>query len=135
MSDRGAENSTPMNAGRPSAAVSRAGVVSDIEDGGADARRELAASARPPAERGRPSPRPRVVSHVDEVSSTCRLAMRDLPETMLASGRNVLLPSRALNELQRVVGHVDDDDPSCAAVGIRRGRRRCAPTPRRRAAG
>lgn len=34
-----------------------------------------------------------------------RLAMRDLPKTtMLASGQKVLVPSRALNELQRVVG-------------------------------
>lgn len=37
-----------------------------------------------------------------------RLAMRDLPETtMLASGQKVLVPSRALNELQRVLGATD----------------------------
>ena len=35
-----------------------------------------------------------------------RLAVRDLPESeMLASGQKVLVPSRALNELQRVLGH------------------------------
>ena len=34
-----------------------------------------------------------------------RLAVRDLPESdMLLSGQKVLVPSRALNELQRVLG-------------------------------
>jgi DNA polymerase-3 subunit beta len=38
-----------------------------------------------------------------------RLAVRDLPDTdMLASGQKVLVPSRALNELQRVLGHADE---------------------------
>jgi DNA polymerase III subunit beta len=37
-----------------------------------------------------------------------RLAVRDLPESeMLASGQKVLVPSRALNELQRVLGHAE----------------------------
>ena len=37
-----------------------------------------------------------------------RLAVRDLPESeMLATGQKVLVPSRALNELQRVLGHAD----------------------------
>ncbi|MBA3287257.1 MAG: DNA polymerase III subunit beta [Acidimicrobiia bacterium] len=38
-----------------------------------------------------------------------RLAVRDLPENdMLAGGQRVLIPSRALNELQRLLGHADD---------------------------
>jgi DNA polymerase-3 subunit beta len=38
-----------------------------------------------------------------------RLAVRDLPETdMLLSGQKVLVPSRALNELQRVLGGSDE---------------------------
>jgi DNA polymerase-3 subunit beta len=38
-----------------------------------------------------------------------RLAVRDLPETdILSSGQKVLVPSRALNELQRVLGHADE---------------------------
>ena len=38
-----------------------------------------------------------------------RLAVRDLPETdMLLSGQKVLVPSRALNELQRVIGGTDE---------------------------
>jgi DNA polymerase III subunit beta len=38
-----------------------------------------------------------------------RLAVRDLPESdMLASGQKVLVPSRALTELQRVLGHSED---------------------------
>ena len=37
-----------------------------------------------------------------------RLAVRDLPDSdMLASGQKVLVPSRALNELQRVLGHAE----------------------------
>ncbi len=37
-----------------------------------------------------------------------RLAVRDLPESsMLGSGQKVLIPGRALNELQRVMGDVD----------------------------
>ena len=38
-----------------------------------------------------------------------RLAVRDLPEnSVLASGQKVLIPGRALSELQRVMGDVDD---------------------------
>jgi DNA polymerase III subunit beta len=38
-----------------------------------------------------------------------RLAVRDLPQTtVMASGRNVLIPGRALNELQRVIGDVEE---------------------------
>jgi DNA polymerase III subunit beta len=38
-----------------------------------------------------------------------RLAVRDLPESqLLASGQKVLVPSRALNELQRLLGHADE---------------------------
>lgn len=38
-----------------------------------------------------------------------RLAVRELPETeLLASGQKVLVPSRALNELQRVLGGTDE---------------------------
>ena len=38
-----------------------------------------------------------------------RLAVRDLPETsVMASGKNVLIPGRALNELQRVIGDVEE---------------------------
>ncbi len=38
-----------------------------------------------------------------------RLAVRDLPETtVMTSGRNVLIPGRALNELQRVIGDVEE---------------------------
>jgi DNA polymerase-3 subunit beta len=38
-----------------------------------------------------------------------RLAVRDLPETsVLASGQKVLIPGRALSELQRVIGDVDE---------------------------
>jgi DNA polymerase-3 subunit beta len=37
-----------------------------------------------------------------------RLAVRDLPETsVMAVGKNVLIPARALNELQRVIGDVE----------------------------
>ena len=37
-----------------------------------------------------------------------RLAVRDLPETsVMAVGKNVLIPGRALNELQRVIGDVE----------------------------
>jgi len=37
-----------------------------------------------------------------------RLAVRDLPDTgVLASGQKVLIPGRALNELQRLLGDVD----------------------------
>lgn len=40
-----------------------------------------------------------------------RLAMRDLPEhDMLTSGQKVLVPSRALNELQRVIGSSEQLD-------------------------
>jgi DNA polymerase-3 subunit beta len=38
-----------------------------------------------------------------------RLAVRDLPETsVMAVGKNVLIPARALNELQRVIGDVEE---------------------------
>jgi DNA polymerase-3 subunit beta len=38
-----------------------------------------------------------------------RLAVRDLPgTTVLAAGKNVLIPGRALNELQRVMGDADE---------------------------
>jgi DNA polymerase-3 subunit beta len=38
-----------------------------------------------------------------------RLAVRDLPETtVMAVGKNVLIPGRALNELQRVIGDVEE---------------------------
>ena len=38
-----------------------------------------------------------------------RLAVRDLPQTrLLASGQKVLVPSRALNELQRLLGGADE---------------------------
>lgn len=38
-----------------------------------------------------------------------RLAVRDLPETtVMTPGRNVLIPGRALNELQRVIGDVEE---------------------------
>ena len=38
-----------------------------------------------------------------------RLAVRDLPESsVLGSGQKVLIPGRALNELQRVLGDVEE---------------------------
>ena len=51
-----------------------------------------------------------------------RLAVRDLPETdLLAGGQKVLVPSRALNELQRVLGSKRRADGP--ARGTRRGLR------------
>ena len=49
-----------------------------------------------------------------------RLAVRDLPESeMLASGQKVLVPSRALNELQRVLGHAETSCRCASASATR----------------
>ena len=55
-----------------------------------------------------------------------RLAVRDLPGTsVLGAGQNVLIPGRALNELQRVMGDVEE--LRCASASGRRRSRPAAP--------